>query len=80
MSSNSITSGKANIKRHNFLHVSNNIKMVTEGTIETIYCKDILSQISVTVSTTELYRGHFQYCNFPELQFVDLRRKFELDC
>jgi len=57
---NPITSGKANIERHKFLHVSNNNKMVPEGTIETIFCKDNLSEISVRVSTTGLYRGHFQ--------------------
>ena len=60
MSSNPITSGKANIKRHKFLHVSNNIKMATEGTSETVFYKDILSEISVRVSITGLYRGHFQ--------------------
>jgi hypothetical protein len=60
MSSNPITSGKANIERHKFLHVSNNIKMVTEETIETIFCKYILSEISVRFSITGLYRGHFQ--------------------
>jgi hypothetical protein len=60
MSSNPITSGKAYIERHKFLLVSNNIKMVTEETIETIFCKYILSEISVRFSTTGLYRGHFQ--------------------
>jgi len=34
--------------------------MATEGTIEIIFCKDILSEISVRVGTMGLYRGHFQ--------------------
>jgi hypothetical protein len=40
--------------------VSKNIKMATEGAIETIFCNDILSDLPVRVGTAGLYRGHFQ--------------------